>query len=245
MSFDLLAPHYRWMEAVLAGNKLQQCRVHWLDSVRDCRRVLLVGEGNGRFLEACAKAMPLAQFTVVDASIEMLRQAERRWTNAGGNSNRAKFVQATLPGLNLPKESFDLVVTNCFLDCFTPEQLEQVVAEIAACTTDSAVWIVTDFAVPQRGFAKWRAKAVLRAAYMFFRLTTRITALEICPPDASLTAAGFELKGRHEADAGLIYSAKWQRTKRLPRAKHTEAHRHDDNRDTPHEFPKATADLRA
>lgn len=212
MSFDLLAPHYRWMEAILAGNKLQQCRVHWLESVRDCRRVLLVGEGNGRFLEACATAMPRAHFTVIDASAEMLRQAERRWKEAGGKSDRAKFMQATLPGLKLPEENFDLIVTNCFLDCFTPEQLQQVVPEIAACASNSAIWIVTDFAVPKHGIAKLRAKAVLHAAYTFFRLTTRINAREICPPDSFLANAGFQLKGRVEADAGLLYSAKWQRS---------------------------------
>jgi ubiquinone/menaquinone biosynthesis C-methylase UbiE len=212
MSFDLLAPHYRWMEAILAGGKLQRCRVHWLQSVRDCRRVLLVGEGNGRFLEVCAQTMPGARFTVVDASAEMLKQAERRWIAAGGNSTRAIFLQATLPGLKMPERAFDLVVTNCFLDCFTAEQLEQVVGEIAACATDSARWIVTDFAVPERGFARWRAKAVLHAAYTFFRLTTKISAHEICPPDPFLEKAGFKLNARIEANAGLLYSALWQRT---------------------------------
>ena len=121
MSFDLLAPHYRWMEAVLAGDKLQKCRIHWLDSVRHCRRALLVGEGNGRFLEVCAERLPDAQFTVVDASPKMLREAEMRWRNAGGD-NRATFIHATLPGLKLSR-SFDLVVTNCFFDCFNREQL--------------------------------------------------------------------------------------------------------------------------
>ena len=29
-SFDLLAPHYRWMEFVLAGRKLQECRTVFL-----------------------------------------------------------------------------------------------------------------------------------------------------------------------------------------------------------------------
>lgn len=211
MSFDLLAPHYRWMEAVLAGDKLQKCRVHWLDSVRHCRRALLVGEGNGRFLSVCAEKLPDAQFTVVDASAEMLRQAERRWSRAGGLPDRVKFLQRSLPGLGLSEQTFDLIVTNCFFDCFTPEQLQRVIDDIARFANESAIWLVTDFAVPERGWAKWRAKAALRAAYTFFRLTTRISAREICPPDPLLVKAGFELKGRVEGDAGLIYSAMWQR----------------------------------
>jgi ubiquinone/menaquinone biosynthesis C-methylase UbiE len=242
MSFDLLAPHYRWMEAVLAGDKLQKCRVHWLDSVRHCRRALLVGEGNGRFLEVCAERLPDAQFTIVDASAKMLHEAEMRWRNAGGD-NRATFIHATLPGLKLP-QSFDLVVTNCFFDCFNREQLPMVVEDIARCATDDAIWLVTDFNIPQSGWPKWRAKAVLQLAYTFFRLTTKIAAREICPPDEFLRNSGFQLSQRVEADAGLIYSAVWKRTKNPNHATHMAA-RHRDSTDKTCALPTTNAALPA
>jgi hypothetical protein len=50
MSFDRLAPHYRWLEWVLAGRKLQRCRTAFLDEIGRADATLLVGEGNGRFL---------------------------------------------------------------------------------------------------------------------------------------------------------------------------------------------------
>ena len=46
MSFDLLAPHYRWMEFILAGEKLQRCRTAFLDELPAARNILLVGEEN-------------------------------------------------------------------------------------------------------------------------------------------------------------------------------------------------------
>ena len=58
MSFDRLAPHYRWMEAVLAGGKLQRCRTAFLNEVKDARHALIVGDGNGRFLSALLRANP-------------------------------------------------------------------------------------------------------------------------------------------------------------------------------------------
>jgi ubiquinone/menaquinone biosynthesis C-methylase UbiE len=207
MSFDLLAPHYRWMEAVLAGDKIQRCRVHWLDSVAHCRRALLVGEGNGRFLAECIKRMPRTQFTVVDASEKMLGEAKRRC----GNNSRVSYVHAQLPGAKLPTKAFDLIVTNCFLDCFDERQLPKVVKELADCAMDSATWLVTDFCVPQNGWAKWRAKMVLAAAYSFFRVTTGIPARTICAPDPFLKKNGFRFCDRVEADAGLIYSSIWRR----------------------------------
>jgi ubiquinone/menaquinone biosynthesis C-methylase UbiE len=242
MSFDLLAPHYRWMEAVLAGEKLQRCRIHWLDHVRHCRRALLVGEGNGRFLEVCAERLPETQFTIVDASAKMLREAELRWKRAGGD-HRATFVHATLPGLKMT-QSFDLVVTNCFFDCFDSQQLPEVIEDIAKFATDDATWLVTDFSVPHSGWPKWRAKAVLRLAYAFFQLTTKITAKEICPPDAVLRNSGFELAQRIEADAGLIYSAMWQRAK-SPNPSTRTAARLRDNMNTTCALPTKGAVLRA
>lgn len=242
MSFDLLAPHYRWMEAVLAGDKLQRCRIHWLDRVRHCRSALLVGEGNGRFLEVCAQRLPETHFTVVDASAKMLRQSELRWRKSGGN-DRARFVHATLPGLML-SGSFDLVVTNCFFDCFDRHQLPTIIDEIAKYTTEDAIWLVTDFNVPRTGWPKWRAKAVLRLAYTFFRLTTGIAADAICPPDEFLRNSGFELCNRIETDAGLLYSALWRRTKNPNPAMHT-AVLHRDNTSKPCALPTTGAILPA
>src|SRR5882762_1835947 len=48
--FDRLAPHYYWMECVLAGRTLQRCRTAFLEQTRDATAALLIGEGNGRFL---------------------------------------------------------------------------------------------------------------------------------------------------------------------------------------------------
>lgn len=67
MSFDRLARHYRWMEAVLAGQTLQRARTAWLANVGTPRRALLAGEGNGRFLEAAVLALPTTRFLCVDA----------------------------------------------------------------------------------------------------------------------------------------------------------------------------------
>ena len=78
MSFDRLAPHYTWMEAVLAGRRLQRCRATWLESLADARDILVVGVGHGHFLRRCAARFPHARFTAVDASAAMLREAEAR-----------------------------------------------------------------------------------------------------------------------------------------------------------------------
>jgi len=39
MSFDVLAPHYRWMELVCAGDLLQRCRMAHLARVPTARQI--------------------------------------------------------------------------------------------------------------------------------------------------------------------------------------------------------------
>lgn len=117
MSFDRLAPHYRWMEAILAGEKLQRCRVAWLDEVRDSRRVLIAGEGRGRFLSEALRIMRSATFVCVDASAAMHGYA-RGAVEGAGESARVQFIQASLTEWEPAEMGFDLIVTHFFLDCF-------------------------------------------------------------------------------------------------------------------------------
>ena len=211
MSFDRLAPHYRWMEAVLAGRKLQRCRLAWLDEVRDCRRVLIAGVGPGRFLECAVREMRGSEFVCVDASGAMLERA-REAARRTGESARVNFVHAALPEWEPERSDFDLIVTHFFLDCFPEPTLSQVVARLAAAAKPDAHWLLADFQIPARGAARLRARVVLALAYAFFRITTRLPAKRLLAPDDALTRNGFRLQHRRITDWGLLHSDVWRRT---------------------------------
>src|SRR3954447_6386203 len=118
MSFEPLAPHYTWMEKVLAGPRLQRCRLAWINALAGCNDILIAGVGHGHFLRRCAQRFPAARITNVDASAGMLRQAQRRLRATGGRMDRFTFVQASLPDWSPPAAAFDAIVTHFFLDCF-------------------------------------------------------------------------------------------------------------------------------
>jgi cyclopropane fatty-acyl-phospholipid synthase-like methyltransferase len=210
MSFDLLAPHYRWMEAVMAGGLLQRCRARWLTEVKDSRRALLIGEGNGRMLELCATALPDCHFTVLDQSEGMLRQARSRWKRFGG-MQVVEFRQADLRQWRAAGETFDLVVTNFFLDCFNPQELAEVVSNIAASASPRTRWLLADFCVPTCGWRRVRATAALALAYGFFRVTTGISASRITAPETVLQAADFVLQRRETFNCGFLHADLWSR----------------------------------
>jgi ubiquinone/menaquinone biosynthesis C-methylase UbiE len=146
MSFDRLAPHYTWMEKVLAGSRLQRCRVAWLDALAGCERILIAGVGHGHFLQRCAQRFPVARITCIDASAGMLRQAERRARRAGVAMDQLEFIHASMPEWRPPPGEFDAVVTHFFLDCFPPGELDAVIHALAAGAKPAARWLVGDFA---------------------------------------------------------------------------------------------------
>ena len=211
MSFDLLAPHYRWMEWLLAGEKLQHCRTMFVDRVKQCRSVLTVGEGNGRFLAALRNQLTDARITCVDASLPMLSRAKAGLERSGLNLEGIEFVHADILQWRAPSRAFDLIVTHFFLDCFSPGQLAGVVEKLSGAAARQSSWLLADFQVPAGGLRRFRALAIHRLMYAFFRLVTGLPARSLTPPDTFLAEHGFELRQRSIAEIGLLHSDLWIR----------------------------------
>jgi ubiquinone/menaquinone biosynthesis C-methylase UbiE len=211
MSFDTLAPHYRWLEQVLAGNKLQHCRTAFLDQVLGSKNVLIAGEGNGRFLTECRHALPSARITVVDVSSGMLRVASRRAAAHGLELDRIEFVHSDILAWRPEAQTYDLVVTHFFLDCFPPWQLKRVVEALARSASGAATWLLADFQIPPLGWKCYRAKAIHLLMYAFFRAAARLPAKSLTPPEPFLRAQGFRLRSTQVHEWGLLHSDLWIR----------------------------------
>ena len=211
MSFDSLAAHYRWMEWLLAGRKLQRCRTTFLRRIHPPREVLLLGEGNGRFLEALLQMHPQARVTCVDASAAMLKHARARLVAGGGDLSDVSFVHSDIFSWAAPQERFDLIVSHFFLDCFRPKEVDWIVDRIAAAAAPNAQWLLADFREPATGPARWRARLILRSMYVFFRCLTGLSGSRITPPEKFLLARGFRLREQAITEWGLLHSDWWSR----------------------------------
>lgn len=210
-SFDLLAPHYRWMECMLAGRKLHDCRTRFLDELVSARNVLLLGEGNGRFLRELLQSNPAATITCVEASRGMQAAARRRLSKKGFDLTRVAFVHCDALHCELHPNQYDAIATHFFLDCFKPEQLEQLARRISRWAAPGARWVVSDFQCPDRGPRRWRAAAILALMYIFFRAATRLPARKLTEPGPYLERSGFRLACRAISEWGLLYSELWRK----------------------------------
>ncbi len=192
MSFDRIARHYRLLEIIAFGQQLQRARVCWIDRINQPRRVLIVGEGNGRFLCELLRVHPNVTVDCVDASQEMLKLARARL-----RATRPElFAQACFLHQDIrhwtPRGSYDLVVTHFLLDCFRRDEMKTIIDKLTLAATPNAAWLLADFNIPPEGtFARMHSKLWMRMMYSFFRLAAKITARDLVDPTPYLQANGF------------------------------------------------------
>jgi hypothetical protein len=141
----------------------------------------------------------------------MLREAERHLRRSRLDTSSVSLVHATLPAWTPAPGRFDAIATHFFLDCFEGAELETVVAALAAAGRPSCRWLVTDFAVPARGWSRGRALAIHGLMYAFFRRITKIGARRLIEPDPMLERHGFKLRHRRTTEWGLLRSDIWVR----------------------------------
>jgi ubiquinone/menaquinone biosynthesis C-methylase UbiE len=208
VSFDAVAPWYRTLETVAFGNALQRARVACLAEIQPPARVLIVGEGNGRFLLEVLRMHPSTEIDCVDASERMLELARQR---IGDEFSRVSFLHRDIRAWAPPEGNYDLIVTHFVLDCFPSDQLAEIVEKLSRAAAADANWLLADFSMPARGFARFRARAWLAAMYGFFRLLARIEANELVDPVPFLKSAGFALASKHFFRGGIVKSQLWRR----------------------------------
>jgi ubiquinone/menaquinone biosynthesis C-methylase UbiE len=157
------------------------------------------------------KRNPLAQVTYVDASGKMLEIARERLIRAALPIDRVRFIRAELPAWKPPAKSYDLVATHFFLDCFPHEQLVTVINTLQESAQPGGCWLISDFAIPQAGFRRIRARIIHRLMYSLFRLFTKLPASALVPPQPLLRQSGLTRVCRAEFDRGLLCAELWRR----------------------------------
>ncbi len=205
MNCDPIARLYRTFEYLAFGRELERRRLEFLPETTGCKRALMLGEGDGRFLRSFLDQNAEASVDYVDASAEMLSLARHR---AGNHRDRVRFLHAEALHWTPSRPDYDLVVTHFFLDCFDQSGLALLIAKIGQnCLR--AKWIVSDFHQPESGFRAFRARCWLRLLYAFFSFTTGLKTSRLPDHRTVLSAHGFHLNRAVESDAGLLISELW------------------------------------
>lgn len=209
MNADPIARAYRWIEYAAFGRALERCRWAQLDAIAERRRILLLGEGDGRFLKRLAGLHPRASIDVVEKSLGMIRVAAARLSPA--ESSRVRFHRSDALLDPLPGGGYDMVVTHFVFDCWSPDAAAAVVRKAAHVVEPGALWLVSEFAEPRSGLARLHAAAWLRVMYLFFRYATGLETTRVPDYENALAANAFVLVGDVRWRMGLVVSQLWRR----------------------------------
>jgi ubiquinone/menaquinone biosynthesis C-methylase UbiE len=200
MNADRIARLYRWIEYAVFGRALQRRRVAFLPEVADARRVLVLGDGDGRFLEKLVEQNPRAHADYIDLSGRMLELARERAGIQG-----VAYHQADALEIALPERGYDLIVTHFFLDCFDEAGAARLVERVAPAACPNARWLISEF---RR--TRW-SPPLLAGLYLFFRITTGLKTRRLIDHHPLLARHGFQMLRAESAWRGLLTSELWTR----------------------------------
>ena len=205
MGFNHLARPYHLLERAVFGERLQRARCAHMETFLQAKQILLLGEGDGRFLEALLVAGCRAEIVCFDASTGMLDLAEER---AGGKADKVRFLAGEVGNLRLP-QGFrpDVVAAHFFLDCFREEELVDIAGSIAGRSMPGGTVVVTDFKLPE-GSRVWRfrGRLLIFAMLLFFRVFAGISARKLPDLCNLLTKQGWNCRKKAPFDHGLVCS---------------------------------------
>ncbi len=205
-NFNRLARAYRWMELASFGPWLVRCRYAFLEDLRSCRTALVLGDGDGRFTARLLRENPTVLIDALDASPAMLRALLR---NAGPHSGRVRTHLADARLWEPPAARYDLIATHFFLDCLTTGEVAALAARLRSSVLPSALWVVSEFAVPEGWFGWLVARPLIASLYLAFRLLTGLRIHRLPNHRQALAQAGFTLAHERHRLGGLLVSELW------------------------------------
>lgn len=206
--YDQLAGWYRTIEQLRFGKTLQHSRTLLLDHLQHPRQALFLGDGDGRLLAEFVVRFPGCEVTSVDFSRKMIDLQKRRL----GNHEKICWLQEDASQVAFDADSFDLIVTPYFFDCFRWDELRPVVQNLNKWLRDGGILYVVDFRIPQAGFPRYWAKFWIGVMHLFFRWQTGLENRKLIDPRPLLIENGFKHVHEKRLHFEMIYAAFYRKT---------------------------------
>jgi len=105
----------------------------------------------------------------------------------------------------LPRNTYDLIATHFFFDCFDADDLDILIRRIRGAAKPGAQWVVSEFRV-----SSVAARLLVSALYLFFRVTTGLRTHRLVDHRPILQSHGFRLMRASESRGGLLVAELWE-----------------------------------
>jgi SAM-dependent methyltransferase len=192
LNCDPVAPWYRWLEYAAFGGALRRRREAFLFELGNPQKVLVLGDGDGRFLQLFVALYPQARVDAVDVSARMIELARSRVTSDRVTFHLADAREFPFDG------TYDLITAHFFFDCFEEVELSDLIARLRA----------KQFVISEFRRTRWSGP-LLAGLYLFFRIATGLKTRRITDHRPMLERQGFRLDREEKALGGLLVSELW------------------------------------
>ena len=209
MSFDLIARHYERIESIVFGEGLQRIRCSHMETFLGAESILLLGDGDGRFLKALLDSGCSAKIICVDSSQRMLNLAKSLTKDSEQN---VRFLFKNIHDYDLP-DSFipDVIGAHFFLDCFSEDEILVILGRISGWCKEHTKLVISDFSIPEkRRFTRVIAKLLAWKMIVFFRTFTGISAYKLPKIEQLLSEMRYKCLKKETLRNGFICSWVWE-----------------------------------
>ena len=195
--YERLAPYYWWLEHGLFGSRLQAARVRLLHEIPEVESVLVLGDGDGRFIGELARSQPKVSLFSVDQS-EMMLELQRARIAEVPYEGKITFQACDLRKQRFPRHVYGGLVANFLLDCFSTEELIEHLPYWLSAVQPGGFFYFSDFTVPPSGLRRVGGRMLLFALHQFFRIQTGLPNTQL--PNFNEVFSGVPIKRHMRVD---------------------------------------------
>lgn len=194
-NFDRLAKIYEPLELLTFAGKLQQIRCFCLSRIHQCKRGLLIGDGDGRFSSELLRKNLSIHLDSIDISPLMHEVAQSK---AGSNNHRLRSIMANAIDQSYPIEAYDFIGLHFSLDCFTQDELDKLLPHLKRALKTNGIIAYSDFQAKR----VWQ-RLLVKALYFSFQISTGLRVKRLPVVD---WGTDFQTIAKTETLGGLIFS---------------------------------------
>lgn len=138
--FDKVATYYDKLARLVFGKSIKNSQSAFFNTIMPNNRILICGGGTGWILDELDGLGLELHIEYVEYSKKMIELSKQRgpFENIIVDFFHASIIEHQI-------ESYDVIITNFFLDVFNIENLKAVIQRLKFSLNDSGSWIVTDF----------------------------------------------------------------------------------------------------
>ncbi|WP_456459593.1 class I SAM-dependent methyltransferase [Reichenbachiella sp.] len=203
--YDRIAWIYDELARLIFRGNLLKSQTHYLSDLKPNDRILIIGGGTGKVLEALSLLDIPLEIDFIEPSTPMIEKARKRMLDS--SNLIVNFQQVTLEAFT-PRSKYDCVCCFYFFDLFKEHSLKEHMDRIKTMMTESSNLLVADF---NNQKANWWKKALSATMHWFFKMTTQLESNKLKNIDSLLLDSGFRKEKEVHFFSRFIFSAIYQK----------------------------------